>query len=335
MFVMDFSFIVPVYNTPVELVEECLQSLFKLDPKIEFEIILVDDGSRREISSRLREIADGDRRVQYFYQQNKGVSSARNAGILAAKGKFISFVDSDDTMVVSVLEQPAKYEKYDLVLFNMEILENGISREVRAIDGRAGVIEMRSIVMQLATSSSLNGVCARLFRREWLQSYGIHFNERLITGEDVDFMIQNLRGEPKVYYTDRCFYRYNKAQDTYFNRSVTHADQILDYYFWNSDHIKELICKYRLPRRELFDLIDSANLQGLFQMICDLVYAGKYSDHLRRKIMALYNAHFRDIWFRSRKVRMQKNLIQMDSAPVFRAVASLRRMYLRHGVHFK
>lgn len=88
------SIIVPVYNTEKYL-NKCIDSILS-QTFADFELILVDDGSRDRSPSMLDEYRNLDPRVVVIHKPNGGVSSARNAGIELAKSKYILFVDSDD-----------------------------------------------------------------------------------------------------------------------------------------------------------------------------------------------------------------------------------------------
>lgn len=88
------SIIVPVYNVKNYL-EECVNSLMNQTYK-ELEIILVDDGSTDNSGEICDVVAQTDSRIRVIHKENGGLSDARNIGIMAAKGEFIGFVDSDD-----------------------------------------------------------------------------------------------------------------------------------------------------------------------------------------------------------------------------------------------
>lgn len=90
------SIIVPVYNVKPYL-KECFDALSRQNyPKLE--IILVDDGSTDGSGIECDEFAKRDLRVRVIHQENKGLSAARNRGILEAKGGYVTFVDSDDSV---------------------------------------------------------------------------------------------------------------------------------------------------------------------------------------------------------------------------------------------
>lgn len=88
------SIIVPVYNTEKDI-SRCVNSILTQTFR-DIEIILIDDGSTDNSGKICDEFAVRDARVRVMHQQNAGVSAARNAGIDAATGEWIGFVDSDD-----------------------------------------------------------------------------------------------------------------------------------------------------------------------------------------------------------------------------------------------
>lgn len=94
------SIIIPIYNTE-KYVKECLESL--LNENIECEIILVNDGSTDGSYLQVKEYLDHDN-IKYFYQENSGVSKARNFGLSKATGDYIMFVDSDDVIKKGALK---------------------------------------------------------------------------------------------------------------------------------------------------------------------------------------------------------------------------------------
>ena len=90
----QISVIVPVFKVEPYL-HRCIDSILN-QTFPDFELILVDDGSPDNCGSICDEYAEKDKRVHVIHQENQGVSSARNAGLRAARGAWISFVDSDD-----------------------------------------------------------------------------------------------------------------------------------------------------------------------------------------------------------------------------------------------
>ena len=91
---IDISIIVPVYNVEKYL-EKCIDSILNQTFK-EFELILVNDGSKDSSGTICDKYTEKDSRIKVVHKKNGGLSSARNAGLSIAKGKYIGFIDSDD-----------------------------------------------------------------------------------------------------------------------------------------------------------------------------------------------------------------------------------------------
>ena len=99
----EISIIVPVYQVGKYL-NECIDSILA-QTFTDFELILVDDGSPDNCPALCDAAAEKDNRVRVLHKPNGGVSTARNAGLDMARGKWIAFVDSDDSVQPDYLEK--------------------------------------------------------------------------------------------------------------------------------------------------------------------------------------------------------------------------------------
>ena len=89
---IDFSVIIPVWNTPKEYLEPCLAALD--DTGTELEVLLVDDGSDQETADLLDTYESES--IHVLHKEHGGISLARNYGLKYAKGKYVTHADSDD-----------------------------------------------------------------------------------------------------------------------------------------------------------------------------------------------------------------------------------------------
>lgn len=121
---IDVSIIVPVYNYE-KVLDKMIQSVLKQITSYHFELILVDDGSNEATKEILRKYTKESFRqnnnpiVHVIEQENQGISAARNTGINAAKGRYLMFVDCDDTLqenCVQVMLEEAYRGNYDIVM---------------------------------------------------------------------------------------------------------------------------------------------------------------------------------------------------------------------------
>lgn len=110
------SIIIPVYNT-ADYLKECFDSILA-QTFCDYEVIVVDDGSTDNSPAICDEYATIDSRIKVLHKTNEGVSAARNSGLNNATGKYITFIDSDDTVLPSMLEdlfKVAEHENADIV----------------------------------------------------------------------------------------------------------------------------------------------------------------------------------------------------------------------------
>lgn len=117
---MKVSIVVPVYNVDKYL-SDCLDSILR-QTLVDFELILIDDGSTDSSFAIMKRYALSDARVRIVSQANKGVSAARNHGLSLAQGDYVLFVDSDDTILPDTLERLWKHAHetdVDIVLGNV------------------------------------------------------------------------------------------------------------------------------------------------------------------------------------------------------------------------
>lgn len=105
------SVIVPVYNVEKYL-PRCIDSILK-QTFTDFELLLIDDGSKDNSGNICDEYAKKDNRIKVYHKENGGVSSARNLGIINAKGKNIIYIDGDDYFLQNALETLITW-KYEL-----------------------------------------------------------------------------------------------------------------------------------------------------------------------------------------------------------------------------
>lgn len=124
---MMFSIIIPAYNVAPYLCE-CLDSVLA-QTFTDWEAICVDDGSTDGGGAIIDEYAMKDERIRVIHKLNGGVSSARNAGIDAAQGEWLIFLDGDDLLVSSALkviaEGIAQHDELDLIRYGYEAFKDG------------------------------------------------------------------------------------------------------------------------------------------------------------------------------------------------------------------
>lgn len=200
------SVIVPVYNSEKYL-HECVLSLQK-QTLSEIEIWLIDDGSTDASGRICDELAADDARIHVIHKQNEGAGLARNAGLAAAHGEYVAFVDSDDTVAFDMLEilyTEAKASGADMtmtgirhvggIVFKGEDVEK-FGFEKREIFDTPKDLERLVLGMVGARPQEPEdtryscSVCKNLYRRAVIEENGIRFvSEREYASEDMLFLI--------------------------------------------------------------------------------------------------------------------------------------------------
>ena len=184
------SVVVPVYKAEAWL-PRCVESLLA-QTFPDFELLLIDDGSPDGCGALCDGFACRDGRVRALHQTNGGASSARNAGIRAARGRYLTFVDSDDLVSPHLLQAAAEAAGAfpgDFVFWayadERSLLHTGpiTSPPIPFAPSEIG---------RLYISAKLGAVWAMLFNTALLQQ-GIFFDESLEMGEDLEFVFRYAR----------------------------------------------------------------------------------------------------------------------------------------------
>lgn len=215
-----FSIIVPVHSTEAFL-PACIDSILaQTDP--DFELLLVDDGSTDRSLEICRERAEGDARVRLVSLEQSGVSAARNAGLAAATGEWITFVDSDDTVSPSALacaRLACAEPGCDLAIFSIRRLD--LTGPVPAeqiwrledrvyADCRAFLDEMLA-GRALLTYSNAN----KFYRAARIRERGLRFIHGMAFGEDRWFNFDYLTECGVIVTRSEAIYHYHqRARDS-------------------------------------------------------------------------------------------------------------------------
>jgi len=182
---MKYSVIIPVYNAEKTL-RRCVDSLLGQDCD-DAEIILVNDGSKDASGTICEEYARNHRNVRYILQQNGGVSAARNAGLDAARGEYILFVDSDDYVpdaFFSAVRSAAKLHPVDLLHFSYATFKYEQFKEHRLRSREYTGKEMERALQQAICDKSLNSPWAKVYRRDLIEKNQIRFPLGISIAED-------------------------------------------------------------------------------------------------------------------------------------------------------
>ncbi len=203
------SIIVPIYNVEKYL-PQCLDSLISQTYR-DIEIILVDDGSPDKCPEICDDYARSDNRVIVIHQKNEGESAARNAGVIAAKGEYIGFVDPDDWVAHDMFEKmlDAMIENQtDLAIVGYHYChDDGSIDESRPYQRRSPEILSQKEIMRRCSDippTIRHVVWNKLFRKKLLQ--GLSFQESLRASMDVKLLTEYLLKTQKAVFLHKPYY---------------------------------------------------------------------------------------------------------------------------------
>lgn len=221
------SIIVPVYKAE-NYIQTCVKSILKQTYE-DFELLLVDDGTPDSSGIICDKLAKTDVRIKVFHKENGGVSSARNYGISHAKGKWICFIDSDDYIDETYLENFMIVEKNsDFILQGYKkVYHQRILSQVN-FNG----FESHDFDEILAFSENnhiINSPCFKLYKLSVIKENELHFDSNISYGEDHLFSLSYVIYINKIAYSKGDGYNYIITDSESLTRRVVPYSQMVYY----------------------------------------------------------------------------------------------------------
>lgn len=227
------SIIVPIYNVEKYL-RQCLDSVLNQTYQ-NFECLLINDGSPDNSAGICKEYVDKDARFHYFEKENGGLASARNLGIKYSKGKYITFIDSDDWVDLDYLEVlHSKIKEYntDFVIssykkFDMD--EDCFYLHIWDQDYYEKIWTSQELLSQLPNLENYDGSYTvswgKLFKRSLFDE--ILFNEQRKFGEDFECSFKLYLSMTSCLYIHKALYNYRLHSESMLGQVVTER-QLMD-----------------------------------------------------------------------------------------------------------
>ena len=210
------SVVIPAYNAEgtLERLLECVLN----QTWCELQVILVDDGSKDSTAEIAGKIAESDPRLTVIRQENLGVSATRNTGVKLCEGKYIRFVDADDTLPADSIEKMvlrAENDRSELVIGGYDQYF-GEKRSFHNLAGRDDTVPCDSMMNHLCShaNSYFYGVLwNKLFLRETVEKERCRFQEDLTWGEDFAFVMDYFASADvrKVSFMKESLYDYRRT----------------------------------------------------------------------------------------------------------------------------
>ncbi len=255
------SIIVPIYNIPLELLKNCIESLIN-QTLIDIEIILVDDGNVGEIPLICKDYAVRDKRIKVISQENAGVSVARNKGLKLASAPYVAFVDADDLIAPEtfrIVYDHMLKSQADVVLWEHQVVKEAfqLSDEAKNVTVSPNILNTKEAIEALQrtmmghkviTLGTYDGApYCKLYKRSILKEKQIEFVPELRRSQDNEFNFRYFMHVKKavclpiklyyyVQFSGSAKHRYNPKGKEVLKAFLTKMQQNLKIYEKESDY---------------------------------------------------------------------------------------------------
>lgn len=278
------SVIIPIYNAAPYL-PEMLQSLLDQTQQ-DLEILLINDGSTDSSSDICKAATQKDARIRYVFQQNAGVSAARNHALTLAKGEYIAFLDADDRI------DPNYFKQLFLTCSNADISVCDVSVEMRGgrsltlfSAGDQSFSALDAINLLLTRKNINSGPCGKLFRRETIAD--LKFLP-LKAYEDILFVRDAFAHAEKVASTSKTAYHYYQNAGSVMAQQQKAPSQ--DIILATAD-----LLEYIVQHPELNPMCFYISVSHLYQYVLGLERNDPLGQQFRCEVRRLYRKYWTDI----------------------------------------
>ncbi len=207
------SVVVPVYKV-ADVLPRCIDSILGQTFE-DFELILVDDGSPDQSGAICDEYQARDPRIRVIHKKNGGVSTARNAGLDVATGRYVCFIDSDDWVEDRYLELFIYPDTAPDCLVIQNIRQEYGERSYKKYDFPDRVVPIDEFPSFFAETQivSLGYPFTKLFLREIIEAHAIRFRNDMAMTEDLLFFLEYMLHVNSIQFVSTAYYHYIYANN--------------------------------------------------------------------------------------------------------------------------
>ena len=268
------SVIISAYNV-APYIERCIHSILH-QTYSDLEVIIVNDGSTDDSGAICDKLAQADNRIIVIHKDNGGSSSARNAGIDAAKGDFIAFVDGDDYIENNMYEEMlAEMSDTSISIVNCGIILTDVNGEDRILVSKEKKTYSKEEALYVFFTREGNispSACNKLYRRE-LFDRGERFNNDIIH-EDTEAMPRLLDASENILVMNKAFYHYVKRVNS---KTTVKRFNLKGYHFLDSMKDYEKMCKTKYPA--ILPYFNHYELLTTYEMLLRLASCSDYRQY--------------------------------------------------------
>lgn len=309
------SVIVPVYNVE-QYLARCIDSILQQSYR-NLELILVDDGANDSSGAICDQYAQKDPRVNVIHKENGGLSSARNAGLDAAKGEYVGFVDSDDWIepgayaaMISLMEQ----QQVPVICGGRYDVDGKTGKkQVGLCPPKQERIRAEELVGRMFLWDNCDSsACDKLYCRDLFEN--IRYPEGVVC-EDVPVIYQVVMKAESVLMWNQPFYNYYHRPDSISTAPISEKT------FHFSQHTAKIYQDIREHYPEIQNQARYLRVRSLSHLLIALDLDGKDA---RRKFAGEYQ---------HAKAELSKHILFFCTSPYFSAQERVRNLLLVSGVY--
>ena len=251
------SIIVPIYNAQKTL-ERCIDSILNQDYS-DFELLLIDDGSKDDSGEICDIYAAKDKRVRVIHKENSGVSASRNLALQEAKGDYLQFLDADDWITPNatrLLAESMEQNHCDMVIadFYRVIGERLSHKGSIDEDGVLGREEFANHMMENPADFYYGVLWNKLYKRTIIEKHQLCMNPEISWCEDFMFNLEYIRHCENIFVLQVPIYYYVKTKGSLVSQSMSLAKTIktkmmvFEYY---TDFYKQVLTEEEYEKKRL------------------------------------------------------------------------------------
>ena len=251
------SIIVPIYNAQ-KTIERCIDSILNQDFS-DFELILIDDGSKDNSGKICDTYAGKDQRVRVIHKENSGVSASRNLALREAKGEYLQFLDADDWITPNatrLLVESMETNDCDMVIadFYRVIGERLSHKGSIDEDGVLSREEFANNMMENPADFYYGVLWNKLYKRSIIEKYQLCMNPKISWCEDFMFNLEYIRHCENIFVLQVPIYYYVKTKGSLVSQSMsltkTIKTKMMVFEYYN-DFYKQVLTEEEYEKKRL------------------------------------------------------------------------------------
>ena len=293
------SIVIPIYNVEKYL-SNCIESITNQSFQ-NYEMILVNDGSKDSSLEICYKYKKNNNKIKIVNKENGGLSSARNAGIKIAKGKYIVFIDPDDEIdknYFNTLYTIAEENNCDFVVGNYVIVPGG--QKVTSGYNYNTVLNGKDFILSNKNIHTRNDLCfvwRNIYKLDIIKKNNIKFNEEVFIGEDVIFNIEFFLKSKKGYATDKIIYYYRvdnpnslmrasykpKLESSLIKQYEIRKKLSIDYHLLNNKDYRKDMANYYIKNiyTMIINNLRNGNQENIEEKIIDIINYKMFKDNTK------------------------------------------------------